>query len=156
MKPLLLVSALFIASPAPAQEMIEIPTDPSRIPPPPPKMVPAPDPTEPLPPPIAAPAPQTNLVWRVERRTDLAIVGAVGFTTTYALNLGLGLWAHANSLAIPIAGPIVQIVRFGPNPMAMTFDFMLLIDACVQAGGVVMAIAMPSFKRWQLRPQKGR
>lgn len=145
------------AGSARAQEMVEVPTDPvvrARVEAAlPPKLVPAPSPSESIPEPVVAPLPNvTRRTWRFERQFDLMWVGVGMFSGAYAVTAFIGAGIRQPALAIPIAGPMVGSLNSGYPPAY----FIAFLDMAVQAAGIVIAVVAPFTRRIHWRPVASR
>jgi hypothetical protein len=165
MRKLMLLSLLVIATPALAQEMIEVPTDPHAAPhplppaqvkvsdellPPLTPTVPPPSPNAPVPPPLVAPLPPIARVdvtdprnYRIEPDTALMIVGGTIFSGAYMSDLIVGGEFGADKLFAPIAGPFLLIN--GANDPGI--NVLLALDGLVQAGSLAMLVVGGATKR---------
>lgn len=139
-----------------AQEMVEVPTDPvirARIEAArPPKLAPAPSPSEPIPAPVVASPPKVQRrTWRFERQFDLMWVGAGVASGAYTFTALIGAGLRQSALAIPIAGPMVEQLKptVGGYPPLYIWAF---LDMAVQAGGIVVAVVAPFTRHIHWRP----
>ena len=85
-------------------------------------------------------------------RTGLVIAGAVTFSVAYALPAIAATYSKGKTLAIPIAGPFIDVGRTG-----FSFDpgaaIVLVVDGLAQAAGVAMLIAGVVGKRELVRDE---
>jgi hypothetical protein len=135
---LVALTALLVAG-APARAQEELP--PEAPPPPPPPAYAYPPPVY-APPPLVAPPPRVH--YELRPRYGLVSSGAVLFGVTWAVTATVAYIGNEGWLAVPIAGPVIELARCstcGTDAGARTLYLFGILDGLAQAAGIAMVIA---------------